>query len=133
MLLLCGQVCNNSKMALHNQHGAQAEEISRDYLEKNGYMIIQQNYKDRFCEIDIIAKNKEFIIFVEVKYRARADFGGAVGAVTPDKLRRMHLSAEFWLSQNQKYKLLQPRLDVVTVVGDIGDPQITHLENIEYT
>ncbi len=111
--------------------GNQAETIACKYLENNGYKVLQRNYKDRFCEIDIIARNKKILAFVEVKYRARVDFGGAVGAITPDKLRRMTTSAEFWLSQNQDFARLQPRLDVITVVGDISNPKIEYLQNVQ--
>lgn len=117
-------------MAQHNDLGNMAESAACEYLQVNGYKIISRNYKDRFCEIDIIARNKTTLAFVEVKYRRRRDFGGAAGAITPDKLRRMQISAEFWLSQNQEFARLQPRLDVITIVGDIAHPEVTHLENI---
>jgi putative endonuclease len=119
-------------MAQHNISGSKAEDMACEYLKVQGYKILQRNYKDRFCEIDIIACNKATLAFVEVKYRRRADFGGAVGAITADKFRRMHLSAEYWLSQNQQYSKLQPQLDVITVVGDIESPKIELLENVEY-
>lgn len=111
--------------------GNRAESFACKYLEKNGYRVLQRNYKDRFCEIDIIARTKTIIAFVEVKYRRRSDFGGAVGAITPNKFRRMNASAEYWLSQYQEFAKLQPRLDAITIVGDIDLPQIEHLENVE--
>ncbi len=111
--------------------GNNAEALACKYLVDIGYRIVQRNYKDRFCEIDIIASNKTTLVFVEVKYRRRSDFGGAVGAITPDKFRRMQLSAEYWLSQNQELARQQPRLDVITVSGDINNPEIDHLQNVE--
>lgn len=110
--------------------GNRAETLACEYLVSLGYMILQRNYKDRFCEIDIVATHKDTIAFVEVKYRARADYGGAVGAVTPDKLKRMRNSAEYWLAKYQEYITLQPRLDVITVVGDINQPIIKYLQNV---
>lgn len=109
--------------------GNKAETLACEYLVGLDYKILQRNYKDRFCEIDIVATYKDTIAFVEVKYRARADYGGAVGAVTPAKLKRMHNSAEYWLANHQEYIPLQPRLDVITVVGDIDCPEIRHIEN----
>ncbi len=111
--------------------GNTAETITCKYLEDIGFRVLQRNYKDRFCEIDIVCINKEYIVFVEVKYRARADYGGAVGAVTPAKLVRMRNSAEYWLAMHPEYQTKQPRLDVVTVVGDINQPTITHIEDCE--
>jgi len=117
-------------MAQHNISGQKAEDLACDYLTSKKFTIIERNYRDRFCEIDIIATSKVYIIFVEVKYRARADFGGAVGAVTPAKLTRMYNSAQYWLAKHDKEIAAQPRLDVITVVGDIRQPNITHIENV---
>lgn len=110
--------------------GNQSETLACHYIVDKGYTIVQRNYKYRFCEIDIVARNNTTIVFVEVKYRRRRDFGGAIGAITPNKVKRIQYSAEFWLSQHQEFARLQPRLDVITVVGDISMPEVTHLENI---
>lgn len=109
--------------------GNQAETLACEYLKKKKYEIIQRNYKDRFCEIDIVAISKSSIAFVEVKYRARADFGGAAGSITPNKAQRMTRSAEYWLATHEGYVNKQPRLDVITVIGDIKSPTIEHLES----
>lgn len=109
--------------------GNQAETLACEYLLAKKYKIIERNYKDRFCEIDIVASHKDTIAFVEVKYRSRVDFGGAIGSITPDKLKRMHNSAEYWLVRNLDYQKLQPRLDVITIVGDLNRPRIDHIEN----
>lgn len=110
--------------------GNSAETLACEYLVSKKYKIIERNYKDRFCEIDIVATHQGIIAFVEVKYRARSDFGGAIGSITPQKLSRMRNSAQYWLVQHTEYQHLQPRLDVITIVGDIGSPEITHLENV---
>lgn len=117
-------------MAEHNTRGQQAEELACQHLQAKGYTILERNTKNTFAEIDIIANYADYIVFVEVKYRARADFGGAVGAITQSKLQHMQRGALYWLSQHGQYSSLQPRLDVVTVVGDITQPSINHLENI---
>ena len=76
--------------------GNTAETLACEYLISNKYKIIERNYKDRFCEIDIVATHKDTIAFVEVKYRARSDFGGAIGSITPSKLSRIYNSAQYW-------------------------------------
>lgn len=119
-------------MAVHNINGQKAEDLSTKYLSNKKYKIIQRNFKTRYCEIDIIAKKKNYIVFVEVKYRARADFGGAIGAVSPKKLSRMTKAAEYYLSQNQQYLNAQPRLDVITVNGDINSPKLSHIRNCNW-
>ncbi len=109
--------------------GNSAETLACEYLEGKGYKIVGRNYKDRFCEIDIVACNKDYIVFVEVKYRSRADYGGAAGAVTPAKLAQMTRAAEFYLSQHQEFNNHQPRLDVVTISGDLSRAELEHIEN----
>lgn len=106
-----------------------AESLACEYLRTLGYKIVERNYKDRFCEIDIIAANDTTLAFVEVKYRARADFGGAAGAITPSKAQRMVHSAQYWLATHDGYVSKQPQLDVITVVGDLKKPVIEHLPN----
>lgn len=106
--------------------GNQAETLACEYLAKRKYRIVERNYRDRFCEIDIIATHKKTIAFVEVKYRSRSDFGGAVGSITPEKYNRMQTSAEYWLSIHSEYGHMQPSLDVITIEGS----KISHLENV---
>ena len=95
--------------------GNQAETLACEYLIKNGYKIVTRNYRDRFCEIDIIANNKEYVCFVEVKYRNTESFGGGLGAVNLTKQNRLKRSAEYWLANNPIYEKLQPRIDVIAV------------------
>lgn len=109
--------------------GQQAEDLAAKYLTSNGYKIVERNYRDRFCEIDIIACNKESICFVEVKFRNTNDFGGGVGAIHSDKQRRLRQSAESWLSSHAGFENLQPQIDVIAVDQQ---NQIEHLPNAIY-
>lgn len=109
--------------------GNTAETQACEYLQAKGYTIVERNYKDRFCEIDIVACNKHTLAFVEVKYRRRADFGGAVGSITPSKATRMTRSAEYWLATHDGFEAKQPCLDVITVVGDLSSPTIEHIQS----
>lgn len=95
--------------------GNRAEVLAAEYLVKKNYEIVERNYRDRFCEIDLIAQNDEYICFVEVKYRNTDSFGGGFGAVNAGKQNRLRRSAEYWLANNQKYEKLQPRVDVISV------------------
>ena len=89
------------------------------------------NYSCRFGEIDIIAKNKKYIVFAEVKLRRDADFAQAREFVTKSKQEKIIKTAALWLSENQTE--LQPRFDVIEVYAPMGTeskkPQINHLEN----
>ena len=110
--------------------GNTAEDMAAEYLVSKGYDVIARNHRTRFAELDIIAASKEVIVFVEVKYRKHAGFGGGVGAITQDKLRRVRNAAEVWLSEHEEYVGYQPRIDVITVEGEQKTPNITHIQNI---
>ena len=109
--------------------GNQAETLACKYLEAKQYKIVERNYKDRFCEIDIVASHRDYIVFVEVKYRSRSDFGGAAGSITPSKALRMSRSAQYWLATRDGYLQSQPRIDVITFAGDILAPEVSHIED----
>lgn len=81
-------------------HGQEAEEAAAKFLTKNGYEILEQNWRTRYCEIDIIAKNINTIYFVEVKYRRTNAQGSGLDYITTTKLRQMKFAAEFWVSEN---------------------------------
>lgn len=93
--------------------GDAAEEKVAQWLVKNGFLIRERNWKTKFCEIDCVAEKGDTIYFVEVKYRASADQGGGVAAITPKKLEQMRFAAELYMA---RHKLaLQPRLAALAV------------------
>lgn len=77
--------------------GRRAEAAAAEYLKINGYTIVQQNYRTRFCEIDIIAFKSGITHFVEVKYRKNNKRGGGLLSITNRKLNQMTVAAEYWL------------------------------------
>ena len=95
--------------------GNQAETLACGYLIKNGYKIVTRNYRDRLCEIDIIANNKEYVCFVEVKYRNNESFGGGFGAFNLTKQNRLKRLSEYCLCNNPIYKKLEHMIDVIAV------------------
>lgn len=78
--------------------GQQAETAACDYLVRQGFKILERNWRTRWCEIDIIAAKAGVIYFVEVKYRRFDNQGDGLSYITPAKLKQMHLAARFWLS-----------------------------------
>jgi len=95
--------------------GMWAEQLASTYLSSIGYQIVERNFRNRYCEIDILATNDEYICLVEVKYRKNNIYGGGIGAINSEKQRRLRNAFEFWLSQNSKYANMQPRIDVISV------------------
>jgi len=107
--------------------GQSGEDLACTELERRGYAILARRYRSRFGEIDVVARDDQTIVFVEVKARAGDEFGGGAAAVTPWKQRRIAQMAVDYLSRNNLHD--QPcRFDVVTV--DITDD---HPEVVVYT
>lgn len=77
--------------------GRQAEAAAAAHLKQNGYAVVDQNWRTKFCEIDIIAKRGDVIYFCEVKYRQTNRQGGGLDYITPKKLEQMRLAADAWV------------------------------------
>jgi putative endonuclease len=102
-----------------------------DRLRAEGYAILACNYRCRLGEIDIIAKDRKFLVFVEVKLRKSDAHGEAREFVDLRKRERIKKTALLYLSQNET--ALQPRFDVIEIYAPDGTatrrPVIHHLEN----
>lgn len=89
------------------------------------------NYSTRFGEIDVIAENRRYVAFVEVKLRKSDRFAAAREFVTLQKQERLRLAAESWLAANETEK--QPRFDVIEVYApqgmDTARPVLEHFED----
>jgi len=99
--------------------GAVGELLAARYLRKHKYTLLAANYRTRFGEIDIIAANRKYIAFVEVKQRNSAAISTPQEAVTQEKQQKILRTAALYL-QNHPTKL-QPRFDVISVVRDESD------------
>ncbi len=111
--------------------GAAGEVLAARYLRDKGYTLLGTNYRCRFGEIDIIAADDAYIVFVEVKSRAQNSYYAPREAVTAAKQQRIIKTALMYLSERSV--TLQPRFDVIEVVTEPGNPMktisIEHLEN----
>lgn len=100
--------------------GKWGEEQAARYLKKHGYRILEQNYSCRFGEIDIIAADRTFLVFVEVKTRKDTSFAEAREFVGAGKQRRVLSAASVWMTHHDMD--LQPRFDVIEVYGTADMP-----------
>ncbi len=111
--------------------GAAGEVLAARYLRDQGYELLGANYRTRFGEIDIIAADGTYIVFVEVKTRAQNSFYAPREAVTAAKQRRIVKTALLFLAQHPTK--LQPRFDVIEVITAVGQPmtlvELNHLKN----
>jgi len=118
-------------MGRNNLVGAWGEALAADYLRNKRYKIIACGYACRFGEIDLIAENREYLVFVEVKVRKNAAFAQAREYVNRRKQDRIRMTASIYLSQKQTLK--QPRFDVIEIYAPEGirtsRPEIIHMED----
>jgi putative endonuclease len=81
--------------------GAEAEQAAADYLVGQGLKLVTRNFHCRGGEIDLVMQEGRTLVFVEVRARARADFGGAAESITPAKQGRIILAARHYLAQHK--------------------------------
>ena len=111
------------------ERGKWGETLALDYLAKKGYSLVAAGWRSRFGEIDLIVKNSEYIVFVEVKLRKNADFAYAREYVGKAKQNKISATASLWLSSHRTR--LQPRFDVIEIYApdDASPRDIIHIEN----
>ena len=88
------------------------------YLESLGYKIVTYNYRCRLGEIDLIARDGNYLVFVEVKYRSRSDCGYPSDAVNYKKQVRISNGAAYYLWKNYDSDQIWVRFDVVSIQGE---------------
>lgn len=111
--------------------GKQGEEKVKEYLLKNNYEIIEQNFECRQGEIDIIAKDKEELVFIEVKTRTNLSYGQPSEAV--NRMKQSHIKSviKYYLYKN-KLENSFVRIDVIEVIIYKGNYYINHIKKAIY-
>ncbi len=112
------------------QQGAYGEELACDFLKKQGYKILERNFRIRGGEIDIIAIEDNTLVYVEVKTRSSNYFGYPEESVTPRKIKFLERAAKFYRN-NRSYQKLPSleRIDVITVDSSSSVPLINLIRN----
>jgi putative endonuclease len=109
--------------------GRYGEDLAAAYLESKDWLIFDRNYSFEKAEVDIVATDRNYIIFVEVKFRTNTYFGEPEDAVTPSKVTSIKKAAEAWIYE-RKMETAVVRFDVISIVQQNNEaPQITHLED----
>ena len=118
-------------MGKSNITGAWGEALAAEYLRKKRYTLVAAGYSCKFGEIDLIVKDRKFLVFVEVKLRKNARFAQALEYVDRRKQDRIRITASMYLAENPTK--LQPRFDVIEIYAPQGaqtaEPVINHLED----
>lgn len=104
--------------------GRRGEDVAIEYLKQNGYVILDRNFNSRFGEIDVVAWDGEYVVFVEVKARKDTEFGLPRQAVDWRKQKTIIKCAEYWLYKKKRVGAAV-RFDVVEVLAG----EVNHIED----
>lgn len=114
-------------MATHNDFGTEGEALAEQYLKGKGYSILAKNYRFEKSEIDIIAKQENTIIFVEVKARTGNRYGFPEEAISDKKKEKLMQGAEAYLLENTLQCPI--RFDVIAITKSANSIEIEHIED----
>ncbi len=117
-------------MATHLEKGTEGESIARDYLEQEGYKILEQNWRCRHLEIDLIAMDGDLLCVIEVKTRSNVVFGEPYTSVTPAKQGKLIQAANHFVRMNGYTNEI--RFDVVSVVTNSTGSRVEVLKDAFY-
>lgn len=109
----------DEKETYRQRVGQQGEEIAANYLQQQGYQILNRNYHSRFGEVDLVAEKDDVVVFVEVKARTSVSFGLPEESVTAEKLAKIYDTALLWLQEHPE-KSDDWRVDVIAIQMDKG-------------
>lgn len=114
---------------LKRKFGNVGENIASEYLIANGYEILERNFYTKHGELDIIAKQNNEIVFIEVKTRSSKAYGNPSEAVTPIKQMHMYRAAQYYLYKTGQEKAFT-RFDVIEVYIENGKIKINQIRQI---
>lgn len=116
--------------AQNSKVGQSGEVIAKRYLQKKGYRVIEQNYRTRYAEIDLIARSDDILVFIEVKTRKDERLGTPEESIKKGKIRRLIRNAEAYAARMSYAG--KSRIDAICIVLDENGRvnRISHYENI---
>ena len=117
------------KLHIKKEFGNTGDDIATEYLEKQGYIILERNLYCKQGEIDIIAKDKNEVVFVEVKSRSDVGYGLPSEAVTKQKIKHLCRTARYFLYKNNMFNEFI-RFDVVEILIKSGKFNVNHIKQI---
>jgi len=110
--------------------GNYGESLAKQYLQNQGYRILEENFRNKLGEIDLIVQDGKMICFVEVKTRNSLDQGQPYEAINSWKIRKLSQMATFYLKHQYHTLEIPARFDVISIVQDKPNPpKIQHIKN----
>ena len=110
------------------ERGRTAETLAAAHLERLGFTILDRNWRNRWCELDLVARSPVGVHFVEVKYRRHTDWGTGFEHITPDKINRLRRAALAWNQAHNYHGAYQ--IDIISIAGELTAPQISYADNV---
>ena len=114
-------------MAQHNELGEKGEQAAANFMKNEGYKILKRNWRKHRHEIDIVAEDKEYIVFVEVKTRTSRQWGNPEDFIGKTKIRRIVEAADLYLQLNDIDK--PARFDIISAVWNGEFFDIEHIDD----
>ena len=117
-------------MAWHNKVGETGEQLAKEYLQQQNYKIVEQNFESKFAEIDLIAKDEQQLVFVEVRTKTGEDFGRPEQTIGQRKKRKLQQNVKHYLKYSDYNG--PHRIDVIGVLLDkkYNKQDLRHFKNI---
>lgn len=112
---------------MSQQIGFAAEDLARNYLGSHGLTWVESNYRCRLGEIDLIMRDLNYLVFIEVRSRTSSAYGGAIQSITYSKRQKLLRTATLYLQTKKLYDKQLCRFDVVSLDG--VPPKITWIKN----
>jgi len=109
--------------------GAHYEDVALAHLERAGLALISRNFACRFGEIDLVMRDRDVLVFVEVRYRRSGRFGGGIDSVDAGKQTKLVRAAEVFLQNHPRFAGVACRFDVLAIAGDAGAPTLDWRRN----
>jgi putative endonuclease len=106
---------------VNQARGRAAEDTALRFLEDRGLVLLERNYRCRMGELDLVMRDGDSLVFVEVRARGQAGFGGAAASVGRAKQRRLVAAARHFLMTHPRAAELPARFDVVAISGSDGE------------
>ena len=116
----------STKIVERERRGRAAEALAARYLEARGLSVIAMNFRCRGGELDLVCRDDEHLVVVEVRQRSTRNFGGAIASIDAGKRRRVRRATAYFLLVNRRWRGRRVRFDAVAIDGPPeADPEIT--------
>lgn len=111
------------------QWGQTQENLACEYLQQQGLRLVLRNFSCKLGEIDLIMRDKDMLVFVEVRFRKNNNFGGGIASITYHKQKKLIRTAQLYLTQQKLTNHVPCRFDVVSLSADPDGDNIHWIPN----